>query len=267
MVQCLVIASIHSKCVWSSATASDFSDVHDSIKGKRHVFVAFGTQLRARNRLGILEEPLIRSLLNAAEPNLGHLVVARIVGVCGIRQVGLLRTVGGVHIHQDDSLLLGGLLPGNLLDLRIHLFHAGLNHGVEVDEERGQDDSGVWGCLPEILKQVVCSASGAVELEISTAVVGASVDDEDVGETAGHGGLGLGLDLVDEKARPALDVVVLHGAVLARPDHVDGVAAVGEEFVQVVAVAVAGGGALAVGDGCTEGHDTQGNLGGVCLWH
>lgn len=175
--------------------------------------------------------------------------------------VSFLGTVGAVHLGEDDSLAGGGLLAGQGSDLVVDVLDACLGGAVEVHDEGGQDDGGAGRCLPQVLEQAAHSLASRADVEVLHAVIGAGVEREEVGQATRHGGLGLGLDLFDSEAGPTLVLVVLHGAVLARSDHVHGVSAPDEEVVQVLAVAIAIGGAHAVRDGCSEGHEAERDLG------
>lgn len=197
------------------------------------------------------------SLDKAVEPEGGHLGVALVGGVDAVLDVVESQAVVALEVDEDDGTALALLVGDELLDLLVDLGGAVVGIAVAVDEQGGQEDGSLGGGIVEDLQQLLHTAAEAGDVDVAHAVVGAGIDKVDVGAPLGRGLLSLLAHLVDDEARPALVLVVLHLALGVVADHIYVVAVLYDGVAQVFPVAVAVAGQEPVRDGCTQGHDAQ----------
>ena len=168
-----------------------------------------------------------------------------------------LRSVRAVHVSEDELLALADEAVGQVDVLLVDLLDAGLNVGGGVDDEGGEDDSGIGGGGVEVVDEVSHAGTGVANVVVLDGVVGAEVDGVDVGVIGRDIGLGVALDIGDLEAGVSLALVVGHVAAGLGAYHVDGEAVVLEGGLEVLAVTVAIGGEVAEGDRGTEGHENK----------
>lgn len=177
-------------------------------------------------------------------------------------------TRGSTHVGQHDAASLGLKRLGDLGELVIGVVDAVVGGGVQVQDERAHDDGRVGAPREQVLHHQAhpvahgiggvvgegrlggAGGRGLVHVVVLHAVVGADVEEDDVGEVTGDACRGLLEDLVDPVSRPPLHGVFGHGAVVAAADicHL-AVASVLEKGEQVLPVAIPVGGEEAVCDG------------------
>jgi hypothetical protein len=128
---------------------------------------------------------------------------------------------------------------------------------VVDDQQLGQQDLDLRVRDDDVVEQRAQAVGRLGEVVVVEQVVGADVEQDDVGRRVGHPLVDAVGELGDPPAGVALVVVVGARAVVLRPDEVDGQPGLGQPGAEGRAVAVGGRIALAEGDAVAERHDAQ----------
>lgn len=188
---------------------------------------------------GGLEEAPGLGIEQSVEPEGGHLGVALVSGMGTVLDIVEGQAVVAVEVDEDDGVAGGLVVRNELLELLIDDEDVRLGVGIAVDEEGGQDDGGLGPELVQLVDHGLHAGARVVDVDGAHAVVGAGVDQVDVGAVRGARPLDLAAHLVDDVPRPPLVLVVLHGALRVAPHHVHVVAVLDDLVPQHLPVSVA----------------------------
>lgn len=146
-----------------------------------------------------------------------------------------------MHLGQEDlavALALGD--EGSVLS--VDLDDSLIVVGVVASDQSRQDNLGVGGGLPEKINKLLHALSGRIDLKVLYCVVGAEVDEVEVGLVLGDIGLGvLVVDLANAKTWETLVLVVGHGAAGLATDVGEGVSGISQGAMEESSVTVAQG--------------------------
>lgn len=222
----------------------------------------------------------VASLPESEIPPVRHHRVPEIVRM---RDVGHGRGIGSArgrtHVGQDDPATLRLQTGGDGGEFGVGLVDAPVGQLHLIQDERAHDDSGIGAPLKQVFDEEAHTVADRVaavgshgrgqganlcrvfHVVVLYAVVGADVEEDDIWQGCGYGGLSLGQDLVDPVPGPPFDGIVGHSTVVAAADVSDiCVATSFNEGSKVLAVAISVGGEEAIRDGRAEGHDAEGSI-------
>lgn len=202
-----------------------------------------------------LKVAAVGSISDGVVPDVGHQLAALVVGVGAVGDEVQAGAAVTLHISKYDATALVLPVPDEAPNLLVVL--ADLVGGRAVAEQGRHDDGSGRRASPDGVHEAGDAHADVGDVDVARAVVGAGVDEDEVGPHVADVGLGLALDLVDDEARPALVLRVRHVAprVAAHVRHVVAVAV--EPVAQERPVPVPGAGADAVRDGRPQRHDPQ----------
>ena len=179
------------------------------------------------------------------EPHSSHLLEARIIRVQRIVKIRC-RVESGEHVNDADFLASFGTSIDNTLHLRVERLDVRVRVRARGRDDLRHHDRSLRPLGHDVVDQLA-EARVCVFPAVGVAVVGAGVQQDDVGRNAGVGNaVDRAGDLVDDPARVAFVVFVGHGAALHGADVVDFGAGGGQRGEQELAVAIAGGTADAI---------------------
>jgi hypothetical protein len=154
------------------------------------------------------------------EPNSSHLLKPRIIRVQRIAQI-CPRIERRKLIHYADFLASFGTSVDDTLHLRVETLDIRVRVRARRRDDLGHDDGGLRPLGHDVIDKLA-EARVRVFPAVGVAVVGAGVQQDDVGRYAGVGdGVDCAGDLVDEPAGVAFVVFVGHGAAFHGADVVD----------------------------------------------
>ena len=189
--------------------------------------------------------PLPIRSAQSVEPHSSHLLEPRIVRVQRIVKIRR-RVKRRKHVHDANLLPSFGTRVDNSLNLRVERLDIRLRVRVRARDDLRHHNRRLRPLGHDDIDQLA-EARVRVFPAVGAAVVGAGMQQDDVGRDAGVGYIvGCAGDLVDHPARVAFIVFVGHGAALYGADVVDFGAGGGEGGEEELAVAVAGGAADAI---------------------
>lgn len=191
-----------------------------------------------------------------------HLVPgrARVHAVC--RKVLVLDTIGALELRQNNrfSLLLIDLgEPANLWVDAEDVFSA-VEALVPRGKDGGEDNRGSRGGFEAVLNESIVSLVKVGNVDVLEAVVGTSIDEEEIGFPGRYCLLGVEMDSVGGHTGIGFDVIVGHVAKALSTDEVDGIANLGELLSERATEAVVVDArlrAVATRCRCAQSHDSQ----------
>lgn len=183
---------------------------------------------------------MITDITEARIPDVGHLLVPDIVRMCLVGEVLYKRAIlRRVHINERNVSSFGLQLRYQGSELCIDILNRSLCAGVSVEEESAQEDGGARTHAVQIVDHGLHTFPCRADIAVLHGVVGADVDENDVRFVLGNCLARLVVYLVDAEPRPTLNLAVEHGAVLARPNHVDDNAVASQPVAKIRSVTIA----------------------------